>query len=488
MMKKLVVLTVLSLFSSIAVGQDMSTLLQRIPDSANVLAMINTKALMNTPRANAEGWASKRHLDYLSGRMPFPPASNFTLAAGEFTPSEGRYAWQVALVEFPGDVYEDKIAKNEGSDVELVENLYVIPSRRNMYLVQFDRQHYASFSPANRQKMMKWVSFAKNNTVNKVSPYLTDAITTGNGQGLVTVALDLSNTLDRVELTKRLQSSKVMSGNKVDIKQWSDFLYNIRGIRLVINVTSVLQTELHLDFKDNVDPFAKILPALFVETMDNLGFHLTDVSQWESKARNKTLTMRGTLENDDVKRILNLVLPPTMGPSTQDSNLSGQALVATTSQQYFQAVDNLLKDMRSRADQYDRLHAWTTSAAWYEYTANKIEQLPVVNTDDTLLQYSAQVIAQLRLCGQSCRGVDIERQVLTTELRTSKSGGWGGLYYNGGSGWSTPGMSSNEDDVKTAKAKNAANGMKKRNDIWISIGEQTTALRIELSKKYGLEF
>lgn len=487
MWKKLVVLSVLCLWSSLAAGQDISSLLQRIPDSANVLAMINTKALMNTPKANAEGWASKRHLDYLSGRVPFPPASNFTLAAGEFSPADGRYNWQVALVEFPGDVFEDKIAKNEGSDVELVENLYVIPSRRNMYIVQFDRQHYSSYSPANRQKMMKWVSYAKSNTVNKVSPYLSDAIINGSGTGLINVALDLTNTLDRVELTKRLQASKVLADANADRKQWADFIYGIRGVRLTVNVTNVLQTELHLDFKDNVDPFAKVLPALFIETIDKLGFHLADVSQWESRTRGKTLTMRGVMENDDVKRIIGLVMPPSMGPP-QESNLSGQALVATTSQQYFQAVDNLLKDMRARGDKNDRLKAWSTNAAWYEYTANKIEQLPVVNTDDGLLQYSAQVVAQLRLCGQSCRGVDIKQMVLNTEYRSSRSGGWGGLYYNGGSGWTARGMTSNEDDVNTAKAQNAANGMTDRNNMWIKIGEETTAVRLDLSKKYSLEF
>jgi len=467
-------------------AQDISKLLTRMPEHANVLTVIDTKALMKSQKANVEGWAQKRNLDYLSGNLAFPPSATFVVVAADYNPIERRNDWQVGLFEFPGKVYEDKIAQREGSDVELIENLYVIPSRRNMYFVQFDRENYGIFSPAHRPKMINWVKFAKTNTNNKVSDYLTNAVIDGGANGQINIAFDMHNLLNPVEVTKRLQDSKVVTDAGADRIKLTNLIVGIKGLRLSINVTSGSVANLSVDFKDNVEDFAKVLPPLLFEVLEKQGFSMGDPAQWQTTVRGRTVSVKGAVDDDDVKRVLHMVLPSTFEPSVT-SNLTGEAAIATTSQQYFRAVDGLLKSLRTKSDLLDRQRAWNTNASWYEYAAQKIDTLPVVNTDETLLQYSAGVAQQLRLAGESLRGVNITNRVIDTYKRSGWTGGdgygygWGGYYGGGGYG-------SNVQQVESSQAEVAAAGAKDRNAIWVKIGEQTTAIRDQMAKKYRIEF
>lgn len=467
-------------------GQDLTKLLQRIPGNANVLTVIDTKALMNSQRSLTDGWTQKRSLDYQSGKLPFPPGMNFAVIASEYIPAEHRNAWQVTLLEFPGKVYEDKVAKMEGSDVELVENLYVIPSRRNMYFVQFERESWGIFAPANRQQMMRWIKFAKSNTTNAVSQYLTNAVIDGGSTGQINIAMDLTDTLDRAEILNRLQQSKVMDKD-IDRVKWTNFIKGIKGLRLSLNVTNSFGTELRLDFSEDVAPYAKQLPGFIIETVERAGYHVGDLSQWQPTVNGKTMMMKGALDSDDFKKVLSLVMPATMGPD-QDDQLSGPAATAANSQRYFKAVNNLLTELRTKSDRMDRDRAWTVNASWYEYTVRKLEQLPIVNVDQNLIDYTNEVAAQLRICAQSLRGVNIDNLVLDTEKRKSMGGyGYNSTYGNGWGGF-YGGQYSNYQEVTTAKAQVAAAGAKSRNTIWTQIGDATSALRAALSQRYNLEF
>lgn len=470
-------------------AQDLNKLLNRVPSNANVLTVIDTKALMNSPRAAAEGWSQKRNLDYQSGKVPFPPALKFAVIASEYVPTEHRNAWQVTLLEYPDKVYEDKVAKMEGSEVELIDNQYVVPSRRNMYYVQFERESWGIYSPANRQQMMRWLQYAKTNTTNSVNNYLNTAMMEGGSKGQINIAMDLTNTLDRAEILNRLQQSKVLDQN-IDRVKWTGFIKDIRGIRLSLNVTNNYAAELQLDFNEDVAPYAQQLPAFVVETLSRGGFDIGDVSQWKSTARGKSLSMKGNVDSDDVKKVLSLVLPPLFMPD-QDEQLSGPAAVAATSQRYFKAMNNLLNDLHTRSDRMDRDRAWQTNASWYEYTVRKIEQLPLVNVDPTLVEYTATVNAQLRMCAENLRGVNIQGKVLDSYKRKSVGYGWDGGYYGGGGygiGGFYGGQYDNYQEVTSAKMEVAAKGANDRNAIWKQIGDATTNLRQALSSKYNLEF
>ncbi|HMP18417.1 MAG TPA: hypothetical protein PKD72_15435 [Gemmatales bacterium] len=298
-------------------AQDLSKVLAQVPESANVLTVIDTRSLLQTPKANKEGWKERRNLDYLAGKVAFPPNASFVVVASDYNFAERRNDWQIGLFDFPSKIYEDRIAQREGSNVELIENLYVIPSRRNMYFVQFERERYATYSPANRQKLTNWIRFAKSNKESKVNPYLADAVIRGGQDGQINVAVDLQQTLDRVEVIRRLQASKTVTDAGVDRTQLSNLIMSIRGIRFSIRVTDLSLAQLHVDFNENIGEFDKVLPGLLAETLESNGFHGTDVTQWQTSTRGKTFTARGPIDDDEAKRIMFMVLPSTVEPARQ---------------------------------------------------------------------------------------------------------------------------------------------------------------------------
>lgn len=471
-------------------AQDINKTLARMPENANVLTVVNTRGLMNSQKARTEGWAQSLNLDYLSGKMAFPPSVTFIVVAADYNASERRNDWQVGLFEFPGQVQQDQVAARVGSNVEIVENLAVIPSRRNIYFVRFDRENFATFMPANRNKLVNWIKHARTNTTNKVNNYLTDAVVRGGADGQVNIAMDLTNALDRVEITTRLQASKAVTDAGVDRLKLTNLIASIRGFRLSINVTNVNQVQFFVDFGEDIGEFANVLPALLLETLTRNDFNMGDASQWQTNSRGKTFSARGAIDDDEFKRILAIVLPRTMDSSITNllgTGQTGEAAIATTSQAYFRAVRRLLDDLRVRSDRLDRQRAWNTNASWYEYAAQKIDALPVVNTDEALLAYSAEVAAQLRLMGESLRGVTISGRVIDTYRRGGTDLGWGGFNNGWGGGWGVV-SGSNVQQVESSKAEVAAAGAKDRNAIWVRIGEQTNAIRSEMARKHRIEF
>jgi hypothetical protein len=103
------------------------------------------------------------------------------------------------------------------------------------------------------------------------------------------------------------------------------------------------------------------------------------------------------------------------------------------------------------------------------------------------LAYAAEVSAQLRIMGESLRGVAITGRVLDTYRRGGTDLGWGGFNNGWGGGFGVV-SGSNVQQVESSRAEVAAAGAKDRNAIWVRIGEQTSAIRNEMSRKHRIEF
>src|SRR5262245_19694516 len=212
-------------------AQDLSTILQRVPASANVVAALDITGLIQSDLGSSEGWSQKRTLDYYSGKVPFPPTSKFLVSAAEFNPVARRANWQISLMNFSDKVDPYVVAKKEGSEVTWIDQLSVVPSRRNAYFVEFDRYNYGTYSPANRQQATRWVQFAKSNGKTAVSQYLIDNVQRGSGFGQFTTVMDLSNFLEKAEVLTKLRLSSTCTEHKVDVEALAGCIASIKGLR-----------------------------------------------------------------------------------------------------------------------------------------------------------------------------------------------------------------------------------------------------------------
>jgi hypothetical protein len=480
---------VLVVFATIPIhAQDPATMLARVPDSANVVATIDVNGLMQSDLGTREGWAQKRNMDYLAGVVPFPPSMKFVVSACAFNPVNHNSDWQIALATFANPVDPYVIAKKEGSEVEWIDEQFVIPSRRNAYFLQLDRFNYGVYTPANRQHFSKWVSFVKatkNSTDTKISPYLVNTVQAGAAFGQVSIVMDLANFLNKTEVQKRLAQSKAVEEAKPDVTALANFITGIKGLRLSIKADSAFTAELRFDFSESAQPYQGIFAPLLNEVVTKTGVPLGDMTSWKMQISGNSVTLRGGLHTDEVRRIVALVTP--LGPNSDvDDNLSGSQAILVTSQRYYRALQTLLNDLRKKSDQLDKARDWNNNAAWYEYAAGKIDQLPTVDTDPDLVKMGDDVAGKLRVMAQSLRGVNIQNKVLDSQQYTNQGwGGWGGYYGGYGGGRYSD---SNWREVASAKVQQAADGAKDRNAIWVTIKNAMTDLQSALAKKYGAEF
>jgi hypothetical protein len=487
-LKSLGLLCCWSLLGAPLLAQDLTTTLQRVPESANMLVVVDMTRLMQSNLAAKEGWTQQRSLDYLSGKTAFPPSTKSIVTAAQFNPALHQYDWQIGLLQFQDPVDPYVVAKREGSDVEFINGKAIVASRRNSYFLQFDRYNFGMYVPAHRQNFTRWVDFAKDNTTTKVSQYLIDSVQAGGAMGQFSVAMDLKNSFNKNAVRQRLGLSKAMTNSKADMDAWTRFIMGTRGLRFSVNVDNDITAELQLDFSEDVQPFADMIPGLVLEVFGGFGFHSGEIGSWKASSSGKSFKLRGNLDQNEVRKIAGLVLP--MMPNTEpDDNLPPEKLKIVTSQRFLRACDSIMTDVRARSDQYERTKNFQEDALWFEYYAKKIDQLPTVNVDEDLLQYAANLTGKFRDMADSLRGVDIQNRVLTTyEVNAWTGASWGGQAYYGGTGFAGNSYSSNAHEIAQAKAENAAKGAKYRNQIWVQLGDSTNAIRRRLSDKYKEDF
>jgi len=465
-------------------AQDIATMLQRVPASANVVATLDITGLIQSDIGASEGWSQKRTMDYYAGRVPFPPTAKMLVSATEFNPIERRATWQISIMNFGDKVDPYVVAKKEGSEVTWIDGLSVVPSRRNAYFVEFDRWNFGTYSPANRQQFARWVEFAKANKSAQISPYLINTAQKGSGFGQFNIVMDLSNLLDKTEVRARLDKSKVFTEAKADADAWSKFISEIKGLRLSVQATTNLLAELQFDFNENTKPYEQLFPTLLEEVAQRVGLGLSHIGDWKCQATGNSMVCRGSIQTDEVRHLISLVVPLAPNTDVDQGSISSAQEGVITSQRYFRAVDSMLKELRTKSDQFGAKQKWQASANWHEQTASRIDQLPNVNVDPELQRYAATEAGRVRVMAESLRGVNVQDKVLDSYKRSGYDYGgygWGG-YYGGGGYWS------NEKGVDSAKAETAAKSANDRNLLWRMIGDDTTAIRQAMAKKYRVEF
>ena len=112
-----------------AAAQDINTLLQRVPDSANMLVVVDVNSLNQTNLAAKEGWVQQRNLDYLSGKTSFPPSVKSVVVGSHLNLASHQPEWKIGLMQFANPVDPYVLAKREAQSA--LKHVYppTVPSR-----------------------------------------------------------------------------------------------------------------------------------------------------------------------------------------------------------------------------------------------------------------------------------------------------------------------------------------------------------------------
>ena len=499
------------LWSLPGVGQEVSNLLDLVPADANTLAVLRVKALTESPRGEAEGWAEQHETEFLQGAATIPPWAETFVRASYVRPGTRGGDWTVVLLPLPEGYELQQLAQREKTEVQEIGELPAVQSSRHSgYFVVFggdsdDAHILGGMAPASRQDTARWVREVGGRSRMPVSDYLSAAAADIASQ--IILAIDLEDMLDPIMVRNRIDSSGVLNRASKKASLTIDF-QSLRGAQLAIRTDDETTAEIRLDFGREIGEESREMRALLEEFLNDAGAAIDELKNAQTTVEDQTVTFKMSLSDESLRRVLSLITtppPPNAAgrqapqPPEPEKSPGGDGPDVLASRRYFNAVNRNIEDLeraRTRGSSYSR------TAQWHINFARRIDRLPTTGVDPALLQFGQDASSRLHALGESLRGVAVQVNALDRSIvynvdarPTYRSGAewwWGGAYtaygpYTYGQPVAVD-VTSNLEEVRTQQAEVVAEGEPQRNEIWTMILEDRDAIEREMVGKYGPDF
>jgi hypothetical protein len=183
-------------------------------------------------------------------------------------------------------------------------------------------------------------------------------------------------------------------------------------------------------------------------------------------------------------------------PGQQVTSPSQRDPKAYPTYDHFKATEVLVADLRKTNN--SQLGSSGQCALWYDRYAKKIDQLPILNVDPELLDFTAELAVSLRGLAGSYRQVGLQ----SAQYSANPTSGWvgastGSYAYAGGYGYGAaayrPGRwavakETGPSERSTAQRLGRAQASQVRSEKFQALDEGMAKMRRSLTEKYGLEF
>jgi hypothetical protein len=479
-------------------AETIESLLARVPSSANAIISINVPALHKSVLGKRDHWDTQHQTSYLGGVTAIPPTVNRLIMAAQINPRTLGTAWSVALADLNKQPALAEIAQREGGVVQEVAGLPVVTSSRDAFFVQFGPQVVGTMSPANRQELARWIQFAKQNSQPVVAPFLRDSMPTAYDPSQIMFAADMTDLLDPKEMERALGQMKTLAKKNVDVKELAAALSTLKGVRFSVRVDEEINGKLNLEFDKSISEYSELLKPLLLELLASRSASIDDLDEWKASSVYKSFTMEGKLTMKGLRQVMSLIQVPvarfqgqviTSGPGANPQ--------ASASLAYYKAIIVLLDELEEK--QGAKKQSFQRVGLWHQKYAEKIDDLPILNVDEELLNWGAKVSSMLRALASSFAGIELSLgtvQKYKTEFDVINPGyyGYAGAagYYGGvGYGAYTPATSyttNNYAQIRSAQDAVANQGTRARNEMWRILKDDEALMRRKLTQKYQIAF
>lgn len=467
-------------------------LMMKVPQFANAIVVIDADAVSKTPLAIKEQWTSKLEAAAASRPIILPPeASRIVIASHMGTQDQMQTDWEMAVMDLHEPIPLRSIAKAEGGYVDRINGLESAWTPSNAYFVSFGQNVLGMMYPANRQYVSRWADFAKNSLGVVASDYLKQASYKLGPTGQIVMAIDLKDAVQPHRLNGALDNSPTIAKAKLDIPSVVPVLLSLQGVTLSVNVTDKAEGSLRVDFGQNVAPLKTVAKPLFLEVLNKRGAMIEDFEKWNVTVGDTYIKLEGNLSTNGMRRVFSILEMP----STKFSTLSTQieqmgtqgmpndSMIAQSSLAYFKSVGTLIDDLQT-----DLRNNRDNQAMWMDRYAKKVDRLPILNVDDQLLTFGTNVAESFRNMGLAKRGANISAGVRKAGVYTE--------YYYSGTNYAFPGdtYQAYGSDRSQARVKNEidrqeqSQALQVRFDGFKQIEDARSKLRIDMTKKYNMEF
>jgi hypothetical protein len=417
-------------------------LLRRVPDSANMVILIDVERMLMSPIAMREKWRDKANSPE-AGTLHFPiNAERYLLASKLNFVSNFEDLWDVAMIETINAVSLPQLSKTEGGYLDTVEGKQVAFSPRNAFFVLFEPTILGVSFPANRQDLGRWLRTLQRFKEPQVSKYLRDAVTLAHGKDHMVVAFDLEDLFTSRMMRDKLHSAESLAGKQVDLDALTKVLTSIKGVTITMEAAGRLNGKLRIDFGESPAPLKGVAKPLMFEVLENQGMMLDEIKEWRLIFETKAITLEGRMTTKGLRKLTDLIPfpaetldlqkaePRAGGAPTESASPPSTQDRAVTSKKYFEHIRLVLEQLRSD------LKAPTTSPKVAQRLVHKaaqeIDRLSVLNVDEELMAYGTGVSETLRNVRNLAKTASLDASFRQATAAGNQGYGYGyGGFYGG---------------------------------------------------------
>ena len=477
-------LTVALFFTTNATGlvqaeQDFPSLMTKIPASANAVVVIDADKLRNSELGKKNKWADKNEAAYVNSPFILPPEANRIVIGSQLNPNNHfSQAWELAVMSLVEPISMRSIARAENGQLDEIAGIPAVGTPGNAYFVQLSDDVLGVMSPANRQLVARWATLFEN--PQDQDGYLSKAVQDVNDGAQIVLAIDLKNAVIPYQLSESLSESEFIQKKKHDQSQWEGIINSLLGVKLTVAVADKIEGKLSVDFASDPTGLGKDAKDAIIVALGRSGVGIESLDSWNLSQSQNQIRLEGELSIADLRKIMSILEMPGSDYSSQAESQpateSQVDLVAEASKKYYQSVSALLKDIEGEfKTNRDARHNFAST--YMQRYAKRIDELPILNVDDELINFGLMVSETLRDTSVVQGTSNIQSGVRKSSVYKSNN-----VYDYNNTYRSTSSMKTQIAREEQAVASTA------RFNNWKEIQDATANIRVQMTKKYGVEF
>jgi hypothetical protein len=334
--------------------------------------------------------------------------------------------------------------EKQGGYLDTVGNAKAAWTTRDIYYIQLTENTLGILRPGDRQALARWTS---GSSTASMSPYLESALKTSSDAPIL-FAMDLTNAVGPGAVQYAYAMGKLPSLEKMGDgrDQLLVALGSVKGLSLRMKVDKQINSELTVDFDQNVDALGAGAKPFVIDVLNATGLYDPQVEKWDFKATGKTITGNGVSEPSAIGRLVAIVSPGDLGgneaaprqpanPGKSESVTSAekapQGSPAAASQSYYRAICKIFDQMSAKSSP-------TQSATWLHAQSRVIQQLPALGVDPMLLEWGDQTTSAFNRAAQTLAIGQQNAQVAAAGVASPTASGNNSYGSQGGSTSDTP--------------------------------------------------
>ena len=455
-------------------------ILDALPAGANALAVVDVQALRDQAAKGKTDTQGAQAVIRDLGAELSEDVRRLAIAAlvdyGSMEPM-----WEMSVAELARPISAREISLLEQGYVDKLEGRDVVWSPRSTYFVPLTPTRLAAAKPANRQLLARWLQNLSSGIRVGLPPYLRSIADTDTKQAAIVLALDFHDAVSARPARERLKTLDAVQQGDANIEEIANLLGGLEGVVFTVRLEKGLRGTIRVEFDRSPKVLAKVGKPMLLEILGRRGAYVEDLETWKPSVIGNSFVLQGSISASALRRALSfLTTPSTVGSlgreaiaTSQSESQSDVQRKAGASKRYFDAVTKTVADVRT--------FKWTTTgqaAMWNDRMARKIDDLPLLNVDEDLLNYGNGVSNLLRGAGTTIRQANIA-------VGPQRHRGAGYDYGSGGYGYGINDVSSSSRQL-TAEA--TAQGMKQHTQNLTTTDQLTADIRRKMTQRYQIEF